>query len=457
MLSTLTGNYTKWTMFDHERTYGTVQNLPYSEAAELMMAVRYNGQTGKGSQRELVDGHVRKLKKEIEQGRFTPTPVSASCTKKQIDSLVLNPDGTFSLQVDSENPLHQSDGGHRFEAIGRVIKDLRKQLESADNSDQANLSRWLNQAQSLPVTVTLYFDGEPAEDFVRLQLGRPVDASHLLSLSVQQKLLADPAVKMGFDVARALQKKDESPFKSFIRFDSRGKLPLPINSLCSRGASDIATSLVGLSRVWIAHDKKNIDMLAELVCKSYQALREADRLMADSGEIGILDYGKVLTPIANEGKRGQATMLIGLATCLAYRLASTGRAEPTDQDLSLLIECASNHLNKTVNGNLSGPTKRSLLGDFAKDFFLDLDEGKHKGIPVFLLKTLSASTFGVPPIPKEPKKKKSKKKEEVVAKEATTETVEDHDVPWEDPAAVEVLTADAAPWESEAVGVEVDG
>jgi len=99
------------------------------------------------------------------------------------------------------------------------------------------------------VTVTVYFDGDPAQDFVRLQQGRPVDSAHLFSLKVQQQMLGDAAVQAGFQVARLLHKQEGSPLRNLLRFDSRVRLPLPVSTVCSTGASDLGTSLVGLGRI----------------------------------------------------------------------------------------------------------------------------------------------------------------------------------------------------------------
>ena len=96
MIGELRGTFTQWTLFDHQRQYGTVQNLTFSEAREYIKAVRFNGQTGAGQQREIVESHVRRLKKEMEAGTYTPTNVSAACSKKHRQTLKLNEDGTFA-------------------------------------------------------------------------------------------------------------------------------------------------------------------------------------------------------------------------------------------------------------------------------------------------------------------------------------------------------------------------
>src|SRR5262249_15115626 len=152
-----------------------------------------------------------------------------------------------------------------------------------------------------------------------------------------------------------------------IRFDSRGVQTLPISTLCSAGASDIATSLVGLARVGVKVGVKDAAKLAGALVAAYQAIKAYDEAHED--EFGLLETGKVLTPIGNDGKRGQATMMVGLATCLVYRCGVSGHEAPTDNDLAKLVAAAKVTLGRDVEGNFSGPDKRKLMGRFADAFF----------------------------------------------------------------------------------------
>lgn len=420
MVGTLAGTWTNWVLCDVSRKYGTVQALPFSEVQNFLMAVRFNGQTGKGQQRELIEPHVRKLKKEMETGRFTPTPTSASLAPQHRDKLVLNDDGTFVLPVDSEDPLLETDGGHRYAALAALIADLRTDLERAtDDEEKSRLARWLAQAEAVPVTITVYFDGDPSLDFAALQAGRPVDASHMKSLAVHTGRVADPAQLLAHKVARLLHTEEGSPFEKSIKFDSRGVLPLPISTLTGTGSSDIGTSLVGLARVGRSDEggERDENFLARAVVDAYQRLEEVDQKMSADKKSGILDYGKYLTPIDNEGTKGSSTMLTGVGVCLAYRLVDRGKAEAGEEELAALEAAALATLDRKVNGNFSGPAKRTALGRFAKEFFADLDVPKYQGIPTGLFKALSYSTFGVTAPPKvkkekKPKAKKAKKKVE---------------------------------------------
>ena len=397
MSYTITGSWTNWTMFDVTRKYGTVQNLPYSQATKLIMAVPYRGETGKGQQRELVMAHVRKIKAEMEAGNFTPTPVSAALENRHREHLKLENE-QFVLEVNPQDPLLHTDGGHRFEAISLVIKELKTKLEKTKkDTDKEKLQRWIDQAENMPCTVTVYFDGDPQRDFINLQAGRSVDSNHIKSLSLSTGKEENPAMALAFQAARLLHKNDNSPFFKSIKFDSRGSLPLPISTLTASGSSDIGTSLLGIAKLALAHGK-DAKWICERVCEAYTILAEESE-SKDEGD-GILAEGKVLTPIENNGLKGSSTMLTAMGMCLAYRVIVQKKQKVDEADKTHLIKAAYSTLNKSIRGNFAGPVKRELLGNFAKEFFSDLGVNCHQGVPVELLKTLSCSTFNCGPIPK---------------------------------------------------------
>jgi hypothetical protein len=398
MIGNLTGMFTRWTLFDKERQYGTVQNLPYWQACEFIMAVRFNGQTGKGQQREIVERHVRRLKAEMEKGTYTPVNVSAACSKNHREALVLNEDGTFVLPVNSDDPLLHTDGGHRFDALRQIVKGLGEKANKAEGKDKEEQLRWLEQARNVPVTVTVYFDGEPAQDFVRLQHGRPVDRAHIFSMEARQNLL-DARGQLSHEIARQLNKQAGSPVLNAVRFDSRGTLSLPVSTICSTGKSNLGTSLVGLAGVGLAFGK-DAEWLASAVTSAFVSLH--------ARAPSLLEYGKVLTPPSNSGTKGASTMLIGLGTMLAYRACALGHETPTEDDLGRLAKSAELCLDESVAGSFSDPTKRKLMGEFAKDYLADLAGDKHCELPVGLLRVLSPSALSVAPLPREKKPKKER-------------------------------------------------
>lgn len=398
MIGTLTGTVKTWNLMGSTRKFGEV-TLQYAAANELFMPFRYNALTGKGEQRNIDTPHLRKLKKAMESGDYTPTPGSVSLRKKHRDAIKYETrdDGTetFTLEVDSNDPLPLTDAGHRMEAITAIVKEAKTKLALAKTEkDKAGFQKTIDEATKLPITFTVYLDGDAQRDFVRLQAGRSVDASHLFSLKVQQKVLGEPEYKQAMDIAKHLHQNGNSPFKNCIRFDSRGQSPIPISTLCSKGASDLGTSLLGLARIGRLPTKPfPAETLANCVISAYQELK------AKAPE--VLAAGKVLTPIGDGGTKGSATMLIGVGICVAQRMAILGLEQPNETILEDLVTVAREMLNEDVSGGFSGPVKRQLMGRFARLFFAADEVAKHDELPVSLLRTLSASAFASTAPPKD--------------------------------------------------------
>jgi hypothetical protein len=420
----LCGKYHTWNVCDNKRVFGEV-TVPFGDAKLYLMTYRYNALNGRGQQRDIEEPHARKLKGAMEDGSYTPTPASANVEARHKKNLTTKDDGTFVLEVDSDDPLALTDAGHRFESLGRIVREQEEIVKGeATPEAKEKAERWLQQALAAPVTVTIYFDGNPQLDFLALQAGRQVDPAHLLSMSIQRNLNKDPSFKAAFEVAKLLHKTPESPFHNLVRFDSKKKTSgsllslMPISTLFQKGSSDIATSLLGLARVGLSGDKAfTNEAMAHGVIEITKVLAK------DAKE--LLEAGKVLTPPRDGGTKGSATMLVGLAVCLAYRMKQLGHDVPHEEDLSRLVAAAKQHMNRETAGSFSGPDKRTMLGQFAKSFFADLTCEKHHGIPTQLLRTLSASTFGVEALPKlskavqraetAPPKKTPKKKGETAA------------------------------------------
>ncbi len=446
----LKGGYEVWKLLGSERTYADI-TLPYADAVEFVSPVRYNAVSGKGEQRATIEAHVRKLKGEMQDGNFTPTQVSAGVRKSHIVKLVMNVERqTFTLGVDSGDPLPQTDGGHRYEALTRIHKELTDSLEAEEDVEKKQaIQTYIDELLVLPVGIRLFLDGNTQRDFINLQAGRPVDAAHLFSMKIQQKVMDDPAYKVAFDCAKLLQRQDGSPFVNVIRLDSRGTAPLPISSLCQKGGSDLGTSLIGLARVASAGEGKPLDAsrLAFAVIAAHKAIAERHP--------GLLESGKVLATIGNGGTKGSATMMVGLGIVLAFRQAVQGDDLPSEDDLTKLADAASKSLDVGVNGNFSGSVKRSLIGDFAKIFLADLDVEKHDKLPALLLRTLSPSAFGATSLPKQKPAKPAKKAKKPKAERAALPDVDSPIEVTNEP--VTVTAADAAPWEEAGDPAHWDG
>lgn len=442
---------------DKKRKY-VVITTDFENAKKLFSAERYRCDTGTGEQRELVMSHVKAIRKEIEDGNFTPTSVTAGFRKPEQGSpgpsIVekYGKDNVEILIVDGQT-LPLLDGGHRFHAL-ELLYAYPAYKEDIGKS---------------AITALVMLDGSTKKDFLNLQKGRPVDKSHIHSLSIQEKLLKGKdveAMTVAYDTAKALNAGEGGVFYNQIRFDSRGVSGIPIASLNSKGASDIATSLVGGAKIAVAAGK-SAAWLAGCINLAYATIKK------NAPE--LLEIGMKLTP-PPQGTKGSATMIIGLGNMLAYRLLAKASGDATAEDTDKLVKAAKEVFGEPVNGNFSGPMKRDAMGAFAENYFDDMvDDKKYYGVPLRLVKLLSVSTFSVPkfdkeefpPEPKAPKEPKVKipkepkaKKPKVSKKTKQDEIVEDFFVdnskaevvtkPAPEPKKDEnVVKTDKAPWEED--------
>ncbi len=292
-------------------------------------------------------------------GNFTPSSVSASVGDRKYEA----DEKKFKMHLEEGEALPLIDGGHRFRSIEEIV-------ESGNEL-----------AAQLPITILLHIDGDSRKDFLNLQYGRAVDKSHMMSLQASGK---DNVV---FSIAKLLNTGEASPFYKMIKFDSRSNAPLPISSLSGKGKSDIASSLVGATKV-ISREGKGADWYVSILTKVFNILKEHSP--------ATLEIGKILCP-PPEGRKGAASMLVGVANLVAYKLLST-KTDVVDE--KKLLECVDNNLDLETKGNLSGPNKRSLLGKFAGKYLDDMDGDKHSGVPLDLLSLFSTSAFGLSKVPK---------------------------------------------------------
>lgn len=395
---TLSGEVRTWG-FKNTRDYFTV-GLTYGEARAAFKSEQFSALNGRGEQRAVWPAHAAAIKRAMEDDLFTPTPVAVGLRTAHKQKLVYTEvDGKkfVSLELEDKGPLPQLDGGHRFESLGQIWRRASEAVKAAgDGPGKAEAEAFLALVERQPIEAMVHLSGNTQDDFLRLQIRRNVDSSHLLSLKVARGQAGEkngPPLKLALQVAKVLHGNAKSCFHKMIRFDSKGLAPLPIASLCPVGSSDLGTSLVGLARLGIALGKEKPEWLA------YAAIAAEAGLRADAPD--LLEDGKVLTPLPN-GNRGTASMLIGLGTLLAYRLHATGSATPEDRDLAALAMSAKETLDRPAGSNLSGPMRRQLLGEFARAFFADLS-GKvelHEGLPAELLRTLAPSAYCVGALPK---------------------------------------------------------
>lgn len=389
---TLQGIVNTWGLADAKREY-IVVTIPYGEAWHLFKAVPYSASKGKGEHRSISSGHAMKLRKEMEEGRFTPAPISVGLRPNQAAELRYEQTSQGRivwLSVHPDDPLPLTDGGHRFEALRELRERAEKRLQAATTEvEREKAQSSLALVDQQPITAIIHLNSNTQKDFLRLQARKAVDSVQALSVAVAQG--DDTDLKLAFDVAKRLSEQTQSSFRIFLRFDTLSDLPISAAYLCSQNPCDLGTSLVDLVRVGRG---KDAEQLVNIVVAAFEALeKEAPEL------IGL---GRVLTR-PPQGSKGATRMLIGLAVCLTYRLKVAGVAVPQAEDLAQLVAAAREFLDIEARNDFRGPQERRLLGAFAREFFIDLHSvEKEEGIPMGLLQLLSPSAFGIMPLRREP-------------------------------------------------------
>lgn len=396
-----------------------VATLPFRSANKYFKPRRYEALTGEGEQREIHQRHAVTLKKAMIENKFTPAAASVALTESQQAKVVYEDreDEAFEgrpfryarIKIEDGDTVPLIDAGHRMMALEMIL---------AAGDERANIQ---------PITVMILLNSNAKLDFINLQLGRVVDRSHMLSLTVQEEVstskVQNDILKLAMDIAKQASTDKESPFYRQIKFDTRGSAPLPISSIMSKGSSDSSTSLVGGAKIAISFGA-DADWMACNLTNTFLLLQEKAP--------NLLKPGMVLCP-PPDGKKGGATMIVGIANIMAYRLLTLKHKIPDDSDISKLIEAVNKALNRTVAGNFAAAKKRELMGNFTQWFLADLDEPEHEGIPINLIKILSTSTFDVSRLPKEPKPKKITKKKPAKKKAEPAIASDNIDVDEEEP------------------------
>lgn len=359
-----------------------VLTLPFAEARSIFKPDIYKATTGTGEQREQKDTHVRYLKRETLSDNITPAPFTAGLREHHRAFLqTFQKDNRLIASIDlpEGETIPLTDGGHRTTSWEDLVSDGN------------------NAVLDFPIVIMLMLEGDTQKDFLNLQKGRPVDPSHILSLKIQAGEAGRTEeereeLNLAFDTALALSKHANSPFYKQIRFDSRGLAPLPLSTLCAKGASDCLASLVGVARAGLHHG--NLETPEKLTNLLIGLIRELQREVPD-----LLQPGWFLTP-PPDGTKGSATLLLGLTALLIHRADLLNRDKPDFDDIDAVIRGCKKAFDSPVASSLSGPDKRFRLGQFAEEFFSDLDVEKHAGVPLTAVKLFSVSSMRLPKIEK---------------------------------------------------------
>lgn len=384
---TLRGEVRTWSFAGNTRRFVSTC-VPFEQARLIFKPKVYDALKKQGEQRVIHENHMRHLETAVKDGTYTPAPIAVSLRENHRGKLGdLN--GVFELEIDPNHPLALTDGGHRIGALERIRDKAEAILAdpAVEEADKEETKALLNELNKLPIEATVYIDGDIQQDFLNLQKGRNVDRSHLLSMTIQKQSKEHPELAMAMEIAKQLHTNKNSPFHNLIRFDSKGAGGLPINTLCAMGASDLAVSLVGFSKLVISNaDKIKAAGLATYVMVAHSVLEDQAP--------DLLETGKILAS-PSHGTKGSATMLCGLGTALYAFTRSRNEDTPSKETLEMFVEACKSELDEDVDGNFSGAVKREYMRLLYMKLFAATDVELSAGVPVWVLDVIPRSAFGI--------------------------------------------------------------
>jgi hypothetical protein len=394
----LQGAVRRWKYRDHQRHFSEL-SLPFHRIRESFAVVPYNAETGRGSQRVQPSLWVNKLRTVIESGEYTPTSWS-STIPPHLQSHVQMEGDQFSFSTEEKLPL--VDAGGRLAALELLLSQWEEKVRTAaSTAERDQAQRNITDIENLPITLVLYLDGEPQIDFIRLQQGRPVDATLLFSLTVNNDGFDDPAYCTARDIAHELNSDPSGIFCGIIRMDARKTArnsKINLASLAARGPSDMATSLIGLARMG---DRFGFSpkQLSRIVSLAADHLSKHSRLTSFRMPLTVPDAGATA---------GSASMLIGLGVILSYRMGINKLATPSPLLFNELLSAATRACSDPVRGTFTTGTKRQMMRELASAFFesepvemhLLVQDGATYAVPVDLCRLLSPGAFAMPRLPK---------------------------------------------------------
>lgn len=356
--------------------------VPFRDIRDTVAIEQYNSANGRGIQRAGIVPHQKKLAKAMQTNNYTASAFTAMVRPAQQKSIVINSDGTTTIELErGKDTLLSLDGSQR-------TASLTKLYEAAE--DEATKERIL----STPIPLILLVDGNPAEAFLNANSGAAVARLHSTILKSKGHLttgglghLTGEAIALG----KFLATDKDGPFHNLIRLDTRGNQPLPLTTLMSPGGSDRATSLIGLAQIG-QKAKFERKTLSEFATKFYMYMQE--------NYPDTISEGRPLSA-PNVGTKGSATMFIGMANLLAYAAWKDG-GEATEEIVSRLAEAALAVFgDNKITGSYPSSYKRQMMGAIAVEFFDNLEEPKHEGVPIGLVKLIGAGALNLSKLKKD--------------------------------------------------------
>lgn len=383
-----------WTLGGSAIKYFIIQ-ATYGKIRKYFRPLQYDAKTGKGVQRKLIDKWVKKIKRDMSKGRYSPTVAYATVEQVHHDRKIIQiHHRKVKFTGDINYPVSLTDSQHRFAAMEEIRAESTKM-------------QWLIDAQ--PIIVQVNLNTDPVEDFLNYQKGRPTDKTHVLSMKITKGMVEDNKKEIyqnSLKIAECLNDDPKSPFYNNIKLETNGTGLIPLNSIMGENASDLSTSLIAGGRI-IQLTKMSVEDITQSIINAY------DLLVKNSPN--LFEQHKLLClPAKGQGTKGAATIIIGVGCLAAYAQYLFGHEDffENDDDVAEFLDCCEEVFERNANNNLSGPSKRQIMGEFARALFKNTSEDIcWDGIPKELLTLISTSAYNAKALPKTknaPRKKKKK-------------------------------------------------
>ena len=259
---------------------------------------------------------------------------------------------------------------------------------------------------NLPVTCIISLNPETRQtDFINLNAGKAVDASHMLNLQTDAGITFNPVVsRLAREIAQLLRDDFRSHVNNLVDVYGTGKATFTLKNVANPHKSEQVLSLYGTAMICEAYGK-DAQWGADRIIEAWVTLSEMNA--------ELVGLGGVLCPPPLSGKKSAAYMIIGMGNALAYRQLLLKQDKPTDADLEIFSKSAD-----TVFGDvtelLNSEHKREVIGDFISALCEDMQEeeqdfGWHDGIPIPFGILFSMASIGRSALPKAAKAKRGRK------------------------------------------------
>jgi hypothetical protein len=369
----------------HKPRQWVLITLPFREAMELFEAREYDMDKRAGEQRPSIDSWINKLRREMEVEAFAPAIWSACLRDSQRRRMVVNPDGTVTLTVTSQSPFALIDGNHRKKAMMKLfaLAEKKQDQETMDLVDACQIS------------VQVYLEPERSlKTFQALQEGKKVSPDLLAIQKFQDA--KTPEEEVGLRVAVALNQHRDSHLKGVIGFIGPITNLLGVRTALTDSPSELACSIMGGVNIAFHFQKAKsgkeaVEAASAWLQQCYLEVWDAVQNHTDQSVDGfgqpiasVLMPGKMLRPLGYPGGRKAGTTLInGLANMWAYMKGVRGHDKMSVVERNHFTACVDQIFDLPNTGGLGGPQKRTLMGQFAREYFdpivLSADEKPRAG------------------------------------------------------------------------------